>query len=354
MQLGSVYLYPNRLDIFTNLDSWLQERYRQVYQRNLKIYRGVDNRVEFRVKSSDQKPVNITNRTFVFNLISRESQELLIKKDCSLIDATTGKIFLSLLDRELLDIEAGLYQYSIHYEVRNYVDDYYTVSERRPVYVDAQYGASQTIEILPDISGEPVVSQEVKEVKFYTDFTPAGDFFISGRFDARAAFNTPTSIHTFQLFMTNYTGRVSIQGSLDNGGDPQKWVDIQTFDYVNSNMQYVNLIGKYNWFRIKYQPSTSGLLGDFTVDLTVFGYYNVSINTPGRNYQVGNTIVIKGSRLGGETPANDLTINVTGVDLNGGITTFTHSGRAFNGVTRYLLGGSSATNTGTFDKVVYR
>jgi hypothetical protein len=59
MQLGSVYLYPNRLDVYTNFDDWVHERNRKVYQRNLKVYRGVDNRIEFRVKTSDQKVVNI-------------------------------------------------------------------------------------------------------------------------------------------------------------------------------------------------------------------------------------------------------------------------------------------------------
>jgi hypothetical protein len=78
MQLISVYLYPNKLDVFTNsLADWTTERYRQVYQHNLKIYRGVDNRIDIQVKNAAQKPLDITSGVFVFVLVSRETQELL-------------------------------------------------------------------------------------------------------------------------------------------------------------------------------------------------------------------------------------------------------------------------------------
>jgi len=353
MQLGSVYLYPNRLDVYTNLEDWLNERYRQVYQRNLKIYRGVGNKIEFKVKNSDQKPATITNRTFVFRLISRETQELLIKKDCVLVDASIGRVYLELSDLELLDIEPAMYQYSLTYEVRNNQGDFYTVTDSKPVYVDSQYGVNGIIEILPGISGEPQSSIEIKEFKQYVDPLPENNFYISGVVQAKSQLVTPDSLHTFQLYFTDFTGRITLQGSLDQGGDPQTWADIQAIDYTNATIEYINVTGKYNWFRFKYEPNFENLLGDFVVGLTIFGYYNLTVTNIGRGYTVGNTILIKGNKLGGETPANDLTITVTGVDSNGGITSTTHVGRSYNGVTEYIIGPTTDL-TGTFDKFLYR
>jgi hypothetical protein len=155
------------------------------------------------------------------------------------------------------------------------------------------------------------------------------------------------------LYFTDFTGRITLQGSLDQGGDPQTWADIQAIDYTNATIEYINVTGKYNWFRFKYEPNFENLLGDFVVGLTIFGYYNLTVTNIGRGYTVGNTILIKGNKLGGETPANDLTITVTGVDSNGGIASTTHVGRSYNGVTEYIIGPTTDL-TGTFDKFLYR
>jgi hypothetical protein len=355
MQLGSVYLYPNRIDVYTNFDDWIHERYRKVYQRNLKVYRGVDNRVEFRVKTSDQKSVNIANRTIVFRLISRDSQELVIKKDCVTIDADIGRAFLNLAESEILDIEPGMYQYALSYETRSQQTGYYTVTEARPIYIDSQYGVNGTIEIFGSVDGEPQPSQTIEEFNYLREFERDPEkYFVSGLIDADAARVTPQSLHTFQLYFTNFSGRVILQGSLDISAAPENWVDIETRDYVATTQEYLNVTGKYRWFRFRVTPNDEGLFGDFTVNQTIFGNYDVTLNKPGKNYTVGSVITIKGNRLGGEQTTNDLFITVTGVDVNGGVTAFTHTGLSYNGVQQFNINNSAEINQGTVDKVLYR
>lgn len=46
----------------------------------------------------------------------------------------------------------------------------------------------------------------------------------------------------------------------------------------------------------------------------------------GTGYQVGDTITVPGTELGGATPADDMTITVDGIDGSGGITSFTTTG----------------------------
>jgi len=114
MQQISVYLYPNNIDVFTNVGAWTTERYRKVYQRNIKVYGGMDNRIKVQVKNADQKSLNITGSTVVFTLVGRDTQELILEKDCTVIDLATGKINVTITAADLLDIEAGSYQYSLH------------------------------------------------------------------------------------------------------------------------------------------------------------------------------------------------------------------------------------------------
>ena len=83
------------------------------------------------------------------------------------------------------------------------------------------------------------------------------------------------------------------------------------------------------------QDSTSGIGSGamFTVTNTR-GQYLVTSDSPGINYVIGNTLTIAGTSLGTDNsdpsaptaPANNLTITVVNVDINGGITSFTTSG----------------------------
>ena len=262
MQLISVYLYPNKVNAYTNyLAAWKTERYRQVYNRNLKIYRGSSNRIDVQVRNSDEKTYNITAYDeFVFNLINRETKELILSKNCTIQDAATGKIFVTLTETELTGIETGFYQYSVVGQIRSNTDPT-IVSTRTPLYIDSQYGAFATIEIFGDVFGEPLDSIKVDEFSsFRVDYTSQEKYFYSSIIDALPQLTNPQSLHTFQFNLTNYTGEIIIQGSQSDGGNPQVWVDLDTDNYTNQNQAvYKNITGKFNWFRIKHTP-------DFTIN----------------------------------------------------------------------------------------
>ena len=64
--------------------------------------------------------------------------------------------------------------------------------------------------------------------------------------------------------MTNFTGTVAIQGSLDEGAVPYNWTELNSTSYTsNSANAYKNIIGKYNWFRIVYTPDADNNTGTF-------------------------------------------------------------------------------------------
>ena len=259
MQLISVYLYPNKIDVFTNtLAAWQPERYRRVYNRNLKIHRGVDNRIDLQVRNSDQKAQAVTNLYLVFNLVNRESKELILQKDCVIQNVLEGKAYVILSNTELAEIESGFYQYSIVSETRELNGDTHTVSARTPLYIDSQYGAFSPIEITGDVFGEPVDSLRVKDFKNYQPYDPGTTlYYISGIINAQPQYGTPESLHTFQINMTDYIGDITIQGSQSAGGNPERWVDLETISAMQDPVLYQNITGKFNWFRIKYVPDLS-------------------------------------------------------------------------------------------------
>lgn len=363
MQINSVYLYSNIINAYTNpLDSLTAERYRRVYNRNLKIYRSVDNRIDLQLRNADQKALSISNSTLVFNLIGRDDSDLLVKKDLTLIPDNTelkikGRAYVIFSAEEMQDFEEGHYQYSIVQEVREQITgtEEYRVLSKTPLYIDSQYGVLATIEVSGDVEGTVQNSLLIDTFNYTATFEDAPNFYISSIINAQPQLGTAQSSHTFQFYTTNYTGTIQIQGSLDaQGATPrdESWVELLSFTPASS-VDYKTVEGKYNWFRIKHLPTRYSTAATFTIAQTILLDYNVSIGNAGKGYEVGAQFLFKGSTLGGETPTNDLTITVTSVDEDGAITGIDWEGLSYNGVKTFVL-TATESSTGTVDKVLYR
>lgn len=59
MQKLPIYLYSNNLNIQLDLDNSVREINNTMYQRELKIQKGIKNKVQFQLKNSDQKNIRI-------------------------------------------------------------------------------------------------------------------------------------------------------------------------------------------------------------------------------------------------------------------------------------------------------
>jgi hypothetical protein len=203
-------------------------------------------------------------------------------------------------------------------------------------------------------SGEVLPSVSVSAFESHISYGEAfSSYYISSIIDARPQTTTPQSIHTFQLNFTNYTGEVVVQGSISEGGAPEVWADVAALTLDAATTEYLNVIGKYHWFRVKHTPSRTTSIATFTIAQTLFGEYEVSIGNAGAGYEVGDIILIRGDSLGGENPSNDLTITVSNLGPSGSISAITWTGISYNGVRTFVLSGNTL-DVGTFDKIVYR
>ena len=70
----------------------------------------------------------------------------------------------------------------------------------------------------------------------------------------------------------------------------------------------------------------AGTGATFKASKTIQSGYTVTGILKGEDYEVGDEIVVSGVDMGGATPANDITIEVTEIDSNGGINLFNTSG----------------------------
>ena len=59
MQILPRYLVNNQITIIAN-EAGLITEYRPMYQRNIQVYRNIDNVLQFRLLNSDQKPLDVS------------------------------------------------------------------------------------------------------------------------------------------------------------------------------------------------------------------------------------------------------------------------------------------------------
>jgi len=352
MQLIPVYLYPNRIEVYTNVPGqWRNERYRRVYNRNVKIFRGLDNRVDIQVRNSDEKALDTTGYKVYFNLVERNKQSLVLTKECVIVSSIKGKFYVTLTEVELYDINNGFYQYSLHRQD--------STGHKTPLYVDSQYGANATIEVVGDVRGDATPSLSVTTFTYvqpsvtgYTNDPYYTSSIINANYDTSVSRGT----HTFALYASKgYTGNLTLQGSLSDSAEPIDWVTINTLTLANSTLTYYNTVGKWKWFRFTQQAHL-GETATFTVQQTVLGSYIVNINEGGRNYAVGEQLIVRGDNLGGTLGTNDLRITVTNVDINGRIQAngITYTGQSIIDFRTFVISGTNPNTIGRVDKILYR
>jgi len=244
MQLIPSYLYSNRVDVYTNLGSWTIERYQKVYQRNLKLYRGVDNRLDFQIRNGQEKAQPIPNLSVVFNLVGVESKELVVQKDCTIVDADLGRVFVMLAESDMEGILAGHYNYSLF--TQN------SAGVKTVVYGDSQYGATGTVDVFGYAFGEPLPSAE-------SPLRDGVDPRVTDEFDAKPSFNSNAGLHTFAFYTTDYIGTIELQATMEEeSGD--NWVTLETVNLDNQPISYKNVTGVWSRLRVKETSVTEGTL----------------------------------------------------------------------------------------------
>lgn len=256
MQNLPVYLYQNILDVTLDLDTTIRGVNRVMYQRDLKIQKGLKNSIRVQFKNSDQKNISINSTdTFVFSMFDAINQREILNKNLTVLDAgttaTRGLALLTLTESDTLDLDRTSYKFLIKKNESN--GDY------SPAYSNTYYGINGTLHILNDVS--PVL-QDSKTVNSYTKLFN-GDTNLYEHFSnflyANPEYNGNSALHTMAFYMTAYRGTIQIQATLDNSPSiHSNWSTISTRTYNQfTGIDYANFNGVYSFVRVKHIPATA-------------------------------------------------------------------------------------------------
>ena len=264
MQTVSRYLLNNVVNVYQN---GYHGRNSKVYDRQIKLYKGVSNPLTFTFKNEDQKAQDVTSRTFEFNLIDSESKKSVLTRNLTILDdgstfSTKGTASITITEGDLLGLNAKFYTYSI----RQINSD----ASKTVTFADTAYNSAGTVELVdgayPDLIDSEIISSFTSSTGPLTKTSSA--------IEAYPGNNNNKALHTIAVYTTGFSGSLRIQGTMDLNPTDSSYFTITAdgqsspLTFSNSTgVTYYNFIGVYQNIRFSW-GNDSGNTG--TIDKILY------------------------------------------------------------------------------------
>ena len=245
MQLVPRYLVNNTTIVVANMAGFITE-YRPVYSKQLQLYKGIDNVLEFRLLNADQKSVDITSYTPKFVAFD-ETGQMILEKDCTILDdgstVARGKFSVTVTENELLNVKQQYLSYTIYMQE--------TDGDKMLTYSHSNFDNDATIYVNARTFPGPRASYEV------ATFSQEGvgvDTWYSETVDAQPAINGNEALHTAAVYTSAYSGDIVVQATLDNQvTESTQWADVATLTLsgTETTPAPINFNGVFSHLRFK-------------------------------------------------------------------------------------------------------
>lgn len=139
MQTIVSYYYDNNVTVQFDVDASctilanIPQRNRVVYTRTIQIYKGITNIIKFQVQNSDQKPIDISGHTLLFNIVDDyvfANANVVLSANVTVSNAAQGTGYVVLPGLDLVQLDREQYNYNVKIQtcwgnVVSYIDDNY-------------------------------------------------------------------------------------------------------------------------------------------------------------------------------------------------------------------------------------
>lgn len=256
MQSTSIYLLNQRQLIISNDSGFLTE-HRSVYEKNLQVYKGIDNTIQFRLYNADQKPIDMTGLTPYFTAYDENKFTVIEKIGVSLqtndstVFTNKGLFKINLTADDLQNFDTQFLTYSIYFKN--------TDNENVLTYTNSHFGGNNVIKLLDSIYPDP---RPTASATVFTEKVIIGSStseWLSESVYAKPETNNNDALHTVAVYTNNYIGDVIIQGTLENQvSEFTDWVDVDTITFTGSETTptYKNVNGVFTYMRFVASADT--------------------------------------------------------------------------------------------------
>lgn len=238
---------------------------RNMNDRIIKVHKGVDNTIGFKVYNRDRKPQAVSHLQVRTRLVNPLNSEVMLERYAT-ATSEKGVIKLKVLEGDLMSIPVGYYNLIVTggeellpnqagqiIQTPFYSDTGNNVSIKVEVTGQAEAAPQETIEILPD---DWMVLSARNEPSIYH----------SGAYPAGRIRNTTSSTHTIALYTNNYSGNFKFYGSLEDMPSErlESWFPIN-IDTLGNEVIFDEHTGispfvfqaNYMWLKFTYEPTST-------------------------------------------------------------------------------------------------
>ena len=292
--------------------------FRQVYTRTIKLYKGINNTLEFEIRNSDQRREDVGGATItamffdydrkkLFEIVGTPAQDANLAYLVGTMSVVIPAATIAKIDPQQLVVAVKMTKSAVDY----------------PLYADSQFGVAATCELLDGYNAAPDFIDQLNVFNYEFDantyFSEIGQFGTGINEDHATA---PTRSITCEIYPNSgFNGNVLVYATADksNAGDVQ-WTLVDTIAVDDATWNPVTdaviVTGDYRYVRFGIPRDRSLVAGSgarFTVTKSGGLYTSVVAVVRGQGYQIGNTLTIPGSLLGGLSGVNDLIITITDI-----------------------------------------
>lgn len=229
---------------------------------DFRAYKGAQTDIDFIVRNNDRKPVTLAGKNAYVIIRDNETKQQVLKKSLKFIDESRGKLQLSLTPAEIAGWEEGYYEYVILQENRDGSQNILYTSQDQDArgWFELRSGA------LPPLSQ----SYELTPAQFHPIHVggyPGGTTrWISDHLPGDAKLGFKEGLHTFAVYLSKFTGRLWVQGSLETctPSSETDWFFINltpnTFELHFTNacgIEPYNFEANISWVRFVYEGDVS-------------------------------------------------------------------------------------------------
>jgi hypothetical protein len=367
MQKIQFYLVPNKITVTTDRVGFNTE-YRQVYQRQLKLYKGIDNTIQLEVRNSEQRKETVAGKSAIVKFFDAEHKNL-FTATADAIPSQIGQMSLTIHSDTISNIDPQMLRMAA------YLTD---GTAQSPIYIDGQFelfgnvqlmdgyndkrGFGEIIDIAKVFNYEHDKDEYTSEIVQFgnyinDDYSTQIDSTVIGSVEIEIVPNTETP----------YIGFVKVYATNDKStafGTTWKLLEsVEVTAGATSVTQIIDNTG-YRYMRFSFPKNASADMATFNISKTGTTYAVEQIVFGGTQYEVGDKIRIPGSSLGGSSPSNDLTLTVTLVEgpVMGSLASYTRriAGVSIMGIASLDTADRTFENvagqgfTGLLDKIIVR
>ena len=260
MQKIQSYLYPNRIILIADLAGFTVEN-TIVYAKTVKIYKGVDNVIQFDVQNADQKRLDLVTSPLITDLqlnVMDATGKALTNSPYTI--NTTSITGIATVTIPLADTSSLSHQF-LKYSVTATDSD----GNEIPLYTDSRFSAIGTIEIVG--SATPTVRKNLVYDRFQGEINYMGNV-INHTSAIPCTFYeaTPSTVMNFSVKLTNFIGTVYVEATEDMTASVESFKNapqLQSMTYSVATTTTLNFTRvpvtnsttgqNYNYMRISWQ-----------------------------------------------------------------------------------------------------